>query len=244
MPIYFFHYLSKFVIIKHKIMNELYPEIEKAGDLNSALNIEFEKIGSEFRCEKYEQVNSGNKFATVSTAMHEKLYITTFWRNGVCLVHGSSDNLNVIVQTFDFWLSNNITCKEFENKFPAIVKADKKAEAFDNGTEVAYTWNEILKSEHYIDLHEFIKLAINDELINKLFPFTSHMRLCLSKCTGYPYTLDLPIVAPLKNKQFEVRNNEQRLIGCGNAQEALKILKDNLPHDIQAAISGTADDLN
>lgn len=105
---------------------------------------------------------------------------------------------------------------------------------------------------------------MNDGVLNKLFPFTSLYTLCFSRCTGYPYdTDDLPNVtpkqfenfAPIKgvksitvqdrNKletQFVVTKNKSEYLGEGNAAEALKIVKENLPENIQPARKGTADE--
>jgi hypothetical protein len=99
--------------------------------------------------------------------------------------------------------------------------------------------------------------------LSKLFPFTSLYTLCFSKCTGYPYdTENLPNVtpklfenfAPIKGREFKqqdtsqserqfvVTMNKNKYLGSGNAEDALKIVKENLPDNVKPARKGTADD--
>ncbi|MGB0523902.1 MAG: DUF6193 family natural product biosynthesis protein, partial [Flammeovirgaceae bacterium] len=131
-------------------------------------------------------------------------------------------------------------------KFPIVIP-NEKSSAFDENREVAYTWNSYLKNDRFLNLRGFIKVAMKDEIVGKLFPFTSMMRLCLSRCTGYPYTNDTPIVIGMMIEgdkyEYEVQHPEGTLIGRGNAREALNILKKHLPKDIKPAIKGTVDDL-
>ena len=135
----------------------------------------------------------------------------------------------------------------------------EKAEAFEKGNEVMYAWNDIQKSNWIPELNEFIELAINDEVLNKLFPFTSLYTLCFSRCTGYPYyTEDLPNITPKKYSNFcipgyrslsdsvtdnilVVSKNKTEPLGEGNAKEAMRIIRDNLPANIKPAVKGTAD---
>lgn len=59
-----------------------------------------------------------------------------------------------------------------------------------------------------LGLKEFIDLASKDDLLNKLFPFTSLYTLCFSKCTGFPFdTNDLPNVTPIEYIHFALPKN-------------------------------------
>jgi hypothetical protein len=68
----------------------------------------------------------------------------------------------------------------------SFVQPNEKAIAFDENKEVEYIWNCLLLDDS-LGLSEFIKLASKDEILSKLFPFTSLYTLCFSRCTGYPY---------------------------------------------------------
>ena len=252
----------------------MYPELKKAGGLPIALNIELVKINSKFRVSDdddlgklpvtYARVQNGNKFSEVCIAAKEKLYLTDFWRDGVCLANASTNNIADLAKVVNFWLDQNASTQELADQY-SFVKLKGKAKAFDENNEVEYTWNCLLLDDG-LNLHEFVNLASKDDVVNKLFPFTSLYTLCFSRCTGYPYdTYNLPNVTPKQFEQFVNRqyrnqevvvNNSQTLeslfvvtknkneyLGEGNAEEALKIVKSNLPFDIKPAIKGTAEDI-
>lgn len=269
--------LNRFLnIFKSKSQIQIiYSELVKAGGLKKAINAEFEKLHSVLRVVEDEQldklpftfalIENEQKFSQVHIAAEQKLYLPDFWRDGVCLANGSTDNLSKLAAAIDYWLTQNVSTKEFAEKFN-FVTASEKSRAFDENNEVEYMWNCLLKDNDSLGLEEFIKLAAENNKLNKLFPFTSLYTLCFSKCTGYPFdTTDLPNVTPIeyihfslqkntaeyakirnnstlsKSKIYVVTNNKTQYVGEGNATEALKLVCDNLPKDIGPAIKGIAD---
>jgi hypothetical protein len=251
---------------------KMYPELERVG-LQNAIDIEFEKLNSDLRVTRdsdldkipltFALIKNGQKFSQVYIGAEEKLYLPDFWKEGVCLAHGQADNISDLGQVLEFWLCNNITTRELADKFSFVVPNDK-AFAFDENNEVEYTWKLILQDQYRLELNDFVKIAIKDEVLNKLFPFTSLYTLCFSRCTGYPYdTDDLPNVTPKqfenfapvygensieiedRNKlelRFVVTKNKSEYLGEGNAEEALRIVKANLPDNVQPARKGTTDE--
>jgi len=267
--------LKKFLnIFRSKTSQQkMYPELEEAGGLKNAIDSEFKKINSVLRVLRsteldkipltYARIENGQKFSQVYIGAEEKLYLPDFWKAGVCLANAKTNNISDLVQALDLWLCNDITTKELSEKFSFVVP-NHKAIAFDENKEVEYTWRLILEDDSRAEINEFVKLAIKDDVLNKLFPFTSLYTLCFSRCTGYPYDTDnLPNVTPKqfehfapaivesnnvvkeKNKtgpQFIVTRNKREFLGEGNAEEALRIVKANLPGNIKEARKGTADD--
>jgi hypothetical protein len=262
-----------FKIFKSKTAIQImYPELEKVGGLQNAIDIEFEKLKSDLRVSRdsdldkipltFALIKNGQKFSQVYIGAEEKLYLPDFWKEGVCLAHGQTKNISELVKVLDCWLCNDITTRELADKF-SFVSPNDKAFAFDDNKEVEYTWNLILQDQSRAELNDFVKLAIKDETLNKLFPFTSLYTLCFSRCTGYPYdTHDLPNItpklfenfAPIKGEksttahgrdkletQFVVTKNKSQYLGEGNAKEALRIVKANLPDNVHPARKGTAD---
>lgn len=251
----------------------MYPELENVGGLHNAIDIELKKLNSTLRVSQdseldkipltYARIENGPRFSQVYIGAEEKIYLPDFWKEGVCLAKGQTKDISELAQVLEFWLCKEISTKELADKF-SFVLPNNNAFAFDDNKEVEYTWNLILKDQSRTELNAFLKLAINDDILNKLFPFTSLYTLCFSRCTGYPYdTLDLPNVTPKQfenftpikgiksvneqdiNKfgvQFVVTKNRNEYLGEGNAEEALKIVKANLPNNVQPARKGTADD--
>ncbi len=236
------------------MIHELYPEIHEAGSLPNALNSEFGKINSPLQAVieddltnlpfSFARIENGKKFSQIYIAAQTKHYLSDYWRDGVCLANGGVDNLRTLVESLDFWLCSDINTTILSDKFK-FVEVNSKAKAFDEHREVEYTWNEMSNDTEKSELNDFIKLAITDEVLSTLFPFTSIGRLCFSRCTGYPYTYDTPIVIPIpySNGLYEIRSSNDGFIGRGIAIVALNMVKVNLPIDIKPAIRGTADDL-
>jgi Family of unknown function (DUF6193) len=254
------------------LIQKMYPELEKVGGLQNAINIELEKHNSILKVSNdpdlvkipltYARIENGQKFSQVYIGAEEKLYLPDFWKEGVCLAHGKTENISELGQVLDYWLYNNTTTKELAEKF-SFVTPNEKALAFDENNEIEYTWNSILQDKSREEIHDFVKIAIKDEVLNSLFPFTSLYTLCFSRCTGYPYDTDnLPNVtpkqfenfAPVRNEKsftqqdenkletkFVVTKNKNEFLGVGNAEEALRIIKLNLPDDLRPARKGTAD---
>lgn len=233
----------------------MYFKIKKYGSINEVLNKEFSSINSPLRVVvdknvlkppmSWAMIRNENKYSQVHLAKEKELYLPDFWRNGVCLAHGQTSDIKELVRVINHWLLEDVTTKELTLKYDLVSPAEK-AEAFDEKREVEYTWNHYLKDESEDELRDFIRVAINDQIVGNLFPYKSLSRLCLSRCTGYPYTSDTPFVNPSREKKgvFEVWSNDYKKIGEGSAQEALEYIKSCLPANTKPAISGTAYDLN
>ena len=235
----------------------MYPESDAAGGLGNALNVEFIKLNS---CLKILSNNSldkmpfphsvvkrGKKFSQIYLAANERLYLPDFWKEGVCLAQGKTSKLPDLARALDFWLCQDVTTQELAAAFSFITPTDS-AVAFDENSEVDFTWRRIQADESRADLKAFVDLAIRDDVLSKLFPFTSRFTLCFSRCTGYPYTYDTPTVTPtgrslFRGYQYEVRLPGHKVVGRGSAAEALALVKAHLPPGIKPAVKGTAQDV-
>ena len=108
----------------------LYPEIESAGGLIFALDNAFTKIGSTLRVSNnndpkflsrtYARIEKDKKFSQIYIAEEEKLYLPDFWRDGVCLGHGKTPNIELLAECIDFWLSTNASTKQLADTFAFV----------------------------------------------------------------------------------------------------------------------------
>lgn len=156
-----------FDFFKKLFIKNLYPELDKAGGLVNTLNEELLKINSPFRAIGnsnavetslvYARVEYLNKFSQVSIAAEEKLYLSDFWRDGVCLAHAHTDNISLAAEAIHYWLSENVLTSELANKY-SFVKPVPKAVAFDEGREVEYAWNRLLNEKSFANLHSLLNL--------------------------------------------------------------------------------------
>ena len=229
----------------------MYPELDAVGGLSNALKAQFSQLGSclstsaDSASPTYARVERGTKFSQIYLAAEQPLYLPDFWRDGVCLAQGQADNVADLAQALDVWLCQDVSTRALAAAFSFVTPADK-ASAFDEGREVAFTWGRLHADVSRAELRAFVDLAIRDDVVSQLFPFTSLSTLCFSRCTGYPYTRDTPTVTPLgkrvfRGPQYEVRLPDNRIAGRGSAPEALALVKANLPGDIKPAIKGTAE---
>ena len=147
------------------------------------------------------------------------------------------------MKSIDNWLRVDRTTVEFAKEFE-FIKPNEEAIYFDNDKAVEHEWNKYFIDESKKELKAFITIAKEDEIVGRLFPFTSLTTLCFSRCIGYPYLADTPKVIPLIDQKdiYEVRSNYNSYLGIGNAEQVLKIVKENLPRGIRPAVKGTADD--
>lgn len=230
-----------------------YPEIESAGGITFALDIAFASIGSALNMSNIQdsgffpgahaRIEQGNKFSQVSLAAEEKLYLTDFWRDGVCLGHGKTANIEQLARCLDGWLTTSVTTAQLAEQF-SFVRPYPNAAFYNDGQEVVYQWKSILHDPGRQGIRSFVELAIQDPTLSKLFPYTSLWTLCFSRCTGYPFTKDTPTVTPIVgNQQYLVRASDGMELGAGSASEALKMVLEHLPKDIGPAVRGTSEDL-
>lgn len=233
--------------------NVIYPQIIEAGNLTNAINRMFVDIETPLQVSvnessdglpfAYARVENGTKFSQVYMAAHKILYLTDFWKDGVCLGNGEFEDLKILAECLNYWLTPETKVSQLSKKFVSI-PINKRAIAFEEGNEVDYTWRTILNDTNRQEIRSFVELALKDNVLSKLFPYTSMSTLCFSKCTGYPYTDDTPTVSPTSDGSYIVRRSDNTEIGIGNAEHALVLVKDNLPKDIEPARKGTSDTFN
>lgn len=234
-------------------IQSLYPDLEECGGLSAALQSALEGIQSPLKLnvrapmnpETYAWVGVGDRFSQIYIAAEERRFLFDCWEQGVLLAAGSTDSLVNLAQALDAWIAQRFTVSGLSAGFLFVV-AGERAEAFEQGREVEWKWRQCW---HYIpsefpDLVPFLEAASQNETLRHLFPFTSLNRFCFSRCTGYPYSYDCPIVTPLGYDQYEVLDAQERPIGRGDGVEAVNLVMKHLPRNCGVAVKGTAEDLN
>lgn len=85
----------------------MYPDLKKVGGLAHALNIEFARINSSLKITPddedkmpfvYASVTLGNKFSQIYIAAEKRLFMTDFWKDGICLANAQSDSITETVR--------------------------------------------------------------------------------------------------------------------------------------------------
>ncbi|MEU4220785.1 DUF6193 family natural product biosynthesis protein [Actinoplanes sp. NPDC026623] len=132
---------------------------------------------------------------------------------------------------------------------PGLGRDRTPAEADELSIAVETRWTIYRQSAPpYVD-HALIEAAYAEPRLRALFPFHSHRSLNFSRCTGFPYTHDVPVITPVAGR-YRVTGWETRSprgpadIGeTGDPRDAVALVVANLPPGCGPAVAGTADDL-
>ena len=239
--------------LSNQSMNiRLYPDLNEMGGLCPALQAALTDINSplhvsdrySWEASSYARVESGNRFSQVYIASLERRFLFELWQDGVALAAGGTDSLKGLALSLNAWIEDRLTVGDLITKFPFISARDH-AEPFEQGREVEWKWQYLRRTipEDFPELVPFLNEAVNDPTLRQLFPFTSLNRFCFSRCTGYPYSGDCPIVTPRGVGLYKVTGPKQEFDGVGDAREAVRLVLKQLPDDCGPARAGTARDL-
>jgi hypothetical protein len=230
----------------------LYPDVIAAGGLVNALQNALLALGSTLTVTgpgerfpvAYARAESGVRFSQVYIAAHERLFLLDFWARGVVLAHGSTPNLAEAATAINRWVGSAGTSTELAAAFPFVV-VKPAAAFFERAEEVECRWRDYLANigDRFPELATFVRAAYRRPELRQLFPYTSFNSFCFSRCTGYPYTGDTPMVVPTTDGQYEVRGRIGEVLGRGDADAAVQLVIDHLPAKCGPAVPGTADEL-
>lgn len=245
-------------------IGHLYPDLISAGSLARSLQQMLVEIGSSLEVRSFEdlldskqkdeikgfpayaRIEHGERFSQIYMALKERLFLFDFWRRGVMLANATTPDLKAVAASIHRWIADSVTICDLSQEYPFVKPVDS-AEAFESGAEVEHRWTSYENSipTSFPELLPFLDVAKRTPELRQLFPFTSLNRMCFSRCTGYPYTDDCPVITPLfigdiASGQYEVRLRG-RLLGKGNGSEAAEIVVRHLPSNCGPAVAGTAE---
>jgi hypothetical protein len=240
-------------MIVSKETNGYYPDLDAAGGLASALQGALRSVGSPLtvtgldpvvKFVVYARVEFGSRFSQVYIAAEERLFLFDCWNRGVCLAHGATPTLVDLARAIDRWVGSDCTTAELAAAF-GFVTPEPRAAVYERGGEVGDRWQGYLAGigERFPELAEFVAAAAWRPELRRLFPFTSLNTFCFSRCTGYPFTRDIPHVTPLPSGGYQVAGPDGRVLGRGNGEEAAELVVRHLPPGCGPAVAGTAEDL-
>jgi hypothetical protein len=241
---------------------DLYPDVASAGGLTARISLALTAIGSTL--EVAPETNMPMAFASVQRLQRlsqiyigasSRIFTTDFWSHGVCLGHLATDDVEHLVRAIDFWIAQCPSTRELAARFTDVDVAPC-AQEFENGTEVEARWASYLERSPHPELSALIHEAANSPELRQLFPFTSLTRLCFSRCTGYPYTRDCPVIVPAPGGRYVVHHATEYYANWEaieskppdqkasvDAKEAVRLAVLALPDGVGPARRGTARDL-
>ncbi|MFD6567522.1 DUF6193 family natural product biosynthesis protein [Micromonospora profundi] len=233
------------------VPEQIYPDVAAFGSLAAALRAAAERDGLDLdgvttaRTPGWINVGArvarADRIASVVMASEVRAFSSELWSKGVCLSGGTTGDLEMTARLLAFWCGG-ATLAEVRERYP-FMNVGELALAHERGTAVEVKWRLLLESAPD-PVRPAVEAAAGQPLLRGLFPFLSHNTLRFSRCTGYPYSADVPHIEATSGNRFRVVAPGGTLVVEGvNARDAAAAIASSLPPGFPPAVAGTAPDL-
>lgn len=238
-------------------LESLYPELGHGGTLQIALQRAVHQAGYRLdvlpeRAPGWKRTgaraNSSERTTNALLGIQERCFVLSFWERGVAMAKGNTTSLDEAATALGVWQSG-ADLKGLRSACP-LVDYGPLAEAHERGTAVETMWAIYQQTAATHVDHDLIEAAYAEPQLRALFPFHSHRSLNFSRCTGFPYTHDVPVITPIAGKYrvawWKTRSPHGPAdIGeTDNPRDAVAPVLVHLPADCGPAVAGTANDLD
>lgn len=194
------------------------------------------------------RIGDGHRHVSVTAASQERCLLMEFWTQGVMMAKARASDLPAAAEAIGLWQAGT-RLRELNAACP-FVEYGLLAEAHERGNAVEAQWASYrTTSASHVD-HDLIEAAYAQPRLRALFPFHSHRTLNFSRCTGFPYTHDIPVITPCTDGAYRVtwwpdRSPEGPAIAeVTNPHDAIAEVMAHLPDDCGPAVAGIATDLD
>jgi hypothetical protein len=249
-----------------------YPDVAEAGGLGPAFQAQLDAIGSSVRVNEGPDLfrrfpfgtttfGDNRRYCQLDISIHERRFSVALWDKGVPLGHASTPLLAKIAEVINAWIAKGVNTGELQRRFDCV-GVTPMAKAHEEGAEaeVEQKWQGLLErvknDEDYQILAPLVEKAMEVQILRRLFPFTSHLWLCFSRCTGVSFSGDCPSACPTSRwdrgplqvpnaspKPYRVVDSKGKFLGEVDAEEAIDLIVQHLPPNCGPAVQGTAEDL-
>jgi hypothetical protein len=229
---------------------QLYPDVAAHGSLAAALGHVAEQHGLDLdritaSSDGWVHVGArlarAHRIATVVMGSEERWFISELWSRGVCLSRGKTADLVAMAGALDLWC-RGATLTDLHDQY-SFMEVGELALAHERGTAVDVKWRRLRESASDL-VRPAVEAAAAQPMLRGLFPFLSHETLCFSRCTGYPYSGDVPVIQPVGASRFRVRTPDGTTVADEvTAVDAVAAAVAALPPGCGPAVAGTAHDL-
>lgn len=230
----------------------LYPEIGQAGSLRAAMQTALDQAGNGLTAlltsspgwwDCATRTGEGDRHVNTAAASEEHLFLMDFWDRGVMMARATMGDLSAAAQAVGLWQAGS-RLHELRADCP-FVQYGPLAEAHERGEAVEATWAMYRTTTARHVNHDLIEAAYAQPRLRALYPFHSHRTLNFSRCTGYPYTHDTPVIDPRPDGTYRVVwwRDRPAITEADNPHDAAALVVAHLPDDCGPAVAGTADDL-
>jgi hypothetical protein len=235
----------------------LYPELGQDGTLQTTLQKAVHQAG--YRVDVLPErapgwkrtgarADTDSRTTTAHLGIQDRCFIMNFWERGVAMAKGTTTTLNDAATATGVWQSG-ATLEDLQSACP-FVHYGPLAKAHERGDAVETMWTIYRQTTaSYVD-HDLIEACYAQPQLRALFPFHSHRSLNFSRCTGFPYTHDVPVITPVDGRYrvtwWKTRSPQGPAdIGeTDNPRDAVALAVAHLPPQSGPAVAGTANDLD
>jgi Family of unknown function (DUF6193) len=247
---------------------ELYTDLQAAGSLSAALGQVAAELGldvGDIRPNRHHPLlfadiggapQSHRAPITITCAAPIRSFMIDGWSRGAHLISGGTTDLRELVRAAAMWRTG-AALAEIRRACPWI-EVSELAFAHERGPAdaVAVQWEHVRAQMREPMGDQPFELGIRvadaayaEPRLRRLFPYTSHWVLCFSRCTGSPFTYDVPCIGYVLSEEcYQVRwpgwGDDPVVLGqAATAEEAVALVVANLPEGSGPAVAGTRDEV-
>jgi hypothetical protein len=238
----------------------LYPELDEAGGLPEALRRELARLPGNLMPDGLDEpfiarVQRGRRSSQVMIAAKVRNFHADFWDRGVQYGTGWVSTLSELAQAIVAFQVDMMGVDALARAFTWVDILDAaRAHEREAGPFVEQAWQALrqrlagTEPPRMRRLLPLVDACMQRPALRQLLPFTSLDRLCFSRTTGYPFTVDCPHAFPVDGDRFRVAcsggSDQDAALGEGPAEVAALLLEQCLPANCGPAIHGTADNVD
>jgi hypothetical protein len=190
------------------------------------------------------------RFVRITTAARGRRFHFECRDLGVGLARGHTHRLEILAAVIERWVAAWCTAATMAAQF-RCVRPVPDAEMYERGEEVEGRWKCLLaRTRTGVDRQrydQFLEAAGRRPQLRQLFLRVSYGGVFFSRCTRYPFSTDLPMVAyvpaDLDRDMYEVFTLDRRCLGRGDADATADLLVAHLPPGCGPAVIGTVETL-
>jgi hypothetical protein len=165
----------------------------------------------------------------------ERVVIAECWRRGVVLASGSTPELLPVARAAEAFLRGDSLADLRD--YHGFLKVSDLAFAPEAGTEVEAQWR-LMMTHPKTPVRRLVLAAAEQPAVRMLFPFTSHLALCFSRCTHGAHSHFGPRVWLAGRRLISMRAATLRMPSASaTAMISLRVLWPRSPHVRLAAMA-------
>lgn len=228
--------------------DHLYPDVVAAGSIGRAVDVRARTLGVSWRISRASWQTDDMVTAVIRTDHGDirimigaelRFFAVDVWHVGALWISGKTPDLDALTRFIAAW-NDGISLAEAHSRWPFMVY-ERLAEARERGDAVAMKWR-LLDTDPEADyVRDALNAAAARPELTQLFPWLSHhgTRLHFSRCTGYPFSRDIPYIQGNLASYQVIDDRDGTLLGkYPDPADAVAAVVGFLPEGVGPAVEG------